>query len=127
MNLEKVIFGFVIILAMTLNFGFVIGELDNPDHHHVHELFAAVVVNLIATVLKFGERTQIGAIHLAASLVADLQLIAAASVWGVAVYITGDGLTPSVMASIVSLAAGALMANVLSVIILIIETVLFHR
>jgi hypothetical protein len=127
MNLEKVVFGFVIILAMTLNFGFVIGELDNPDHHHVHELFAAVVVNLIATVLKFGERTQIGAIHLAASLVADLQLIAAASVWGVAVYITGDGLTPSVMASIVSLAAGALMANVLSVIILIIETVMFHR
>jgi hypothetical protein len=127
MNLEKVVFGFVIILAMTLNFGFVIGELDNPDHHHVHELFAAVVVNLIATVLKFGERTQIGAIHLAASLVADLQLIAAASVWGVAVYITGTGLTPSVMASIVSLAAGALMANVLSVIILIIETVMFHR
>nr|MCU0841795.1 DUF6394 family protein [Thiobacillaceae bacterium] len=64
---------------------------------------------------------------LAASLVADLQLIAAASGWGVAVYLTGDGLTPSVMASIVSLAAGALMANVLSVIILIIETVMFHR
>ena len=28
MNLEKVIFGFFIILACTLNFGFVIGDLD---------------------------------------------------------------------------------------------------
>lgn len=127
MNLEKVIFGFFIILAMTLNFGFVVGELDNITHHHVYELFAVLVVNLIATVLKFGERTQIGAIHLATSFVADLQLIAAALVWAVAVHVTETGITPSVMASIVSLAAGALMANVLSVIMLIIETVLFHR
>jgi hypothetical protein len=82
MNLEKVVFGFFIILAMTLNFGFVFGDIDNPEHHHVHELFAAIVVNLIATVLKFGERTQIGAIHLASSLVADLQLLTAAGVWG---------------------------------------------
>ncbi len=127
MNLEKVVFGFFIILAMTLNFGFVIGELDNVEHHHVYELFAVVVVNLIATVLKFGERTQIGAIHLATSFVADLQLIAAAGVWAYAAHVSAMGLTPSVMASIVSLAAGALMANVLSVIILVIETVLFHR
>ena len=127
MNLEKVIFGFFIILAMTLNFGFVVGELDNITHHHVYELFAVLVVNLIATVLKFGERTQIGAIHLATSFVADLQLFAAALVWAVAVHVTDTGLTSSVMASIVSLAAGALMANVLSVIMLIIETVLFHR
>lgn len=127
MNLEKVIFGFFIILAMTLNFGFVVGELDNIAHHHVYELFAVLVVNLIATVLKFGERTQIGAIHLATSFVADLQLIAASLVWTVAVHVTDTGLTPPVVASIVSLAAGALMANVLSVIMLIIETVLFHR
>ena len=127
MNLEKVVFGFFIILAMTLNFGFVIGELDNVEHHHVYELFAVVVVNLIATVLKFGERTQIGAIHLATSFVADLQLIAAACVWAYAVHVSNFGMTPSTMASIVSLAVGALMANLLSVIILVIETVLFHR
>ena len=65
MNLEKVIFGFFILLAATLNFGFFIGDIDNPDHHNVYELYAAVVVNLIATVLKFGDRTQIGAVHLA--------------------------------------------------------------
>lgn len=127
MNLEKVIFGFFILLALTLNFGFFIGEYDNPDHHHIFELYAALVVSLIATVLKFGERTQIGAILLAASLVADLQLIAAAVVWGVAVHITGTGLTPPVMASIVSLSGGALLANLASVTILIIETVNMQR
>ncbi len=127
MNLEKVVFGFFIILAMTLNFGFVLGDLDNPAHHHVYELFFAIIVNLIATVLKFGERTQIGAIHLASSLVADLGLLAAAWVWASAVYINGTGLTPDVTASIVSLAAGALAANILSVIMLLIETVMFRR
>jgi len=127
MNLEKVVFGFFIILAMTLNFGFVIGDLDNPDHHHLYELFAVVVVNLIATVLKFGERTQIGAIHLATSFVAVLQLIAASCIWAYVVHIGETGMTPSAMASIVSLSAGALVANVLSVIILVIETVMFHR
>ncbi len=127
MNLEKVVFGFFIILAMTLNFGFVLGDLDNPAHHHVYELFFAIIVNLIATVLKFGERTQIGAIHLASSLVADLGLLAAAWVWVMAVHIEGTGLTPDVTASIVSLSAGALAANILSVIMLLVETVMFRR
>jgi hypothetical protein len=127
MNLEKVVFGFFIILAMTLNFGFVIGDIGNPAHHHVNELFFAIVVNLIATVLKFGERTQIGAIHLASSFVADLQLLAAAGVWAMALYVNGTGLTPDVTASIVSLSAGALAANVLSVIMLLVETVMFRR
>ena len=74
MNLEKVVFGFFVLLAATLNFGFFIGDIDDPALHNAYELFAAVVVNLIATVLKFGDRTQIGAVHLATSLVADLQL-----------------------------------------------------
>jgi hypothetical protein len=127
MNLEKVVFGFFIILAMTLNLGFVFGQVDDPSHHHVHELFAAIVVNLIATVLKFGERTQIGAIHLAASFVADLQLLTAACVWGYIVYISGGMLDAGSTASIVSLAVGALAANILSVVLLVIETVMFHR
>jgi hypothetical protein len=127
MNLEKVVFGFFIILAMTLNFGFVFGDIHNPAHHHVYELFFAVIVNLIATVLKFGERTQIGAIHLASSLVADLGLLAAAWVWASAVYFNGTGLTPDTTASIVSLSAGALAANILSVTMLLVETVMFRR
>jgi Ca2+/H+ antiporter, TMEM165/GDT1 family len=127
MNPEKVLFGFFIVLALTVNFGFVLGDIDNPDHHDVYELFAAVVVNLIATVLKFGDRTQMGAVLLATSLVAMLQLVAASLVWVAAVHIAEVGLTPRVMASIVSLSAGAVLANVISVILLVIETVMLRR
>jgi Ca2+/H+ antiporter, TMEM165/GDT1 family len=127
MNLEKVVFGFFIILALTLNFGFVLGEIDNPAHHNVWELFAAIVVNLIATVLKFGDRTQTGALLLATSLVAILQLLGAAIVWGYSVHIRADGLDAMMMASIVSLAAGAVVANVISVVLLIADTVNLRR
>jgi hypothetical protein len=126
-NPEKVVFGFFIVLALTLNFGFFIGELDNPEHHNEWELFAVVIVNLIATVLKFGDRTQMGAVLLATSLVAMLQLIAAVIVWAVALYGTGSGLTPGVTASMVSLAGGAMIANVVSVVLLVIETVMLRR
>jgi hypothetical protein len=124
MNLEKVIFGFFIILAMTLNFGFFVGDIDNPSHHFHYELYAAIVVNLIATVLKFGDRTQIGAIHLATSLVADLQLITAAVIWVAA---GENGNNPEVIVSIVSLSGGAFLANITSVVLLIYETVTLRR
>jgi hypothetical protein len=127
MNLEKVVFGFFIVLALTLNFGFFVGEIDNPDHHHLYELFAVVVVNLIATILKFGERTQMGAVLLATSLVALLQLFAAVLVWVVAEHISDTGMTPSMMASIVSLSGGAMLANVVSVVLLVVETVMLRR
>jgi len=127
MNLEKVIFAFFSILALTLNFGFFIGEVDNPEHHNAYELFAALVVSIIATIMKFGDRAHIGALLLATSLVADLQLIAAALVWGFTVYAANAELTPYIMSSIVSLSAGALLANLTSVILLVVETVTFRR
>ena len=127
MNLEKVIFAFFIVLALTLNFGFFFGDIDNPDHHNVYELFAAIVVSLIATVLKAGDRTHLGAVLLATSLVADLQLIAAAIVWAIVVNVTGTGLSNEVMAAIVSLSGGALLANITSVILLVSETLMVRR
>jgi len=81
MNLEKVFFAFFIVLALTLNFGFFLGELDNPDHHNVYELYAALVVSLIATIMKFGDRAHIGAVLLATSLVADLFHYPVAHCW----------------------------------------------
>ena len=105
MNLEKVIFGFFVLLAATLNFGFVYGDLDKLAHHNVYELFAALVV----------------------SLVADLQLIAAAVAWGYAAHVSADGVTPQAMAGIVSLAIGALLANLVSVVMLVAETLSFQR
>ncbi len=127
MNLEKVIFAFFSILALTLNYGFFLGDLDEPAHHNVYELFAALIVSLIATIMKFGDRAHIGALLLATSLVADLQLIAAALVWGYVVYVIEAPLEPAVMASIVSLSGGALLANLTSVILLVVETVTFRR
>ena len=127
MNLERVVFGFFIVLALTLNFGFFLGEIDNPDHHGIVELFLVIIVNLIATGLKLGDRSQMGAVLLATSLVADLQLVGAAIVWAIAVHVTGTGLVPSVMAGSVSLSGGALLANIISVTMLAVETVMLRR
>ena len=127
MNLEKVVFGFFVLLAATLNMGFFVGDIADPDLHNIYELFAALAVSLIATVLKFGDRTQIGAVHLATSLVADLQLIAAGVVWVWADEISRSGITAESTASVVSLSGGALLANLVSVVLLVTETVTFHR
>lgn len=127
MNLEKVIFGFFIILACTLNFGFFIGDINHVELHHPTELFVAVVVNLIATVLKFGDRTHIGATHLATSLVAVLQLLAASLVWMWQLYIYAHPMDGDTMSIVVSLSGGALVANLISVILLIGETLKHSR
>ena len=127
MNTEKVVFAFFILLALTFNFGFVLGDIDNAAHHNVYELYAALVVSLIATVMKFGDRTHVGAVLLATSLVADLQLIMAAVVWGYAVNFTEAGLDVAMMASIVSLSAGALLSNITSVVLLILETMMVRH
>jgi hypothetical protein len=127
MNLEKVVFGFFVLLAATLNFGFFIGDISDPELHSSYELFAAVVVNLIATVLKFGDRTQIGAVQLATSLVASIQLIAASAVWTYASEVSANGLDAHATATVVSLSGGALFANVVSVVLLVVETVSFQR
>ena len=127
MNLERVVFGFFIIFALTFNLVFVIGELDNPAHHSVWILTIAIMVNLIATSLKLGDRSQVGALLLAASLVADTLLISARVVWIVVESDTATGLSPESMVSIVSLAIGALVANVISVVILIGDTLMSRR
>lgn len=130
MNSEKVVFGFFVLLAATLNFGYVTGDIGDPQHHNALELYAAVAVNLIATVLKLGDRTQMGAIHLASSLVASIQLLLAAGVW---IWVTqGMGVGPlqvsvPAMSGVVSLALGALLANIVSVVLMVIETANFRR
>lgn len=125
MNLEKVRAGFFILLAMTLNFGFFYGEMDSLIHHSKYELFAAIVVNLIATTLKLGDKTQTGSVLLATSLVADIQLIAAATIWTIAHY--NNAINPESIGLIISLSGGALMANFVSVILYISDTLKSKR
>ena len=126
MNLEKVIFGFFVLLAATLNFGFFLGDIAIPSLHNIYELFGALVVSLIATVLKFGDRTQLGAVHLATSLVADVQLIVGAIIWTWSA-MSPAGLTPEDMALIVSFSAGALLANLISVVLMVSELITARR
>ena len=58
---------------------------------------------------------------------ADLQLITAAVVWVFAVHIAADGYTPAAVTIMVSMSAGALLANLVSVFLLVVETVSFAR
>jgi uncharacterized protein involved in tolerance to divalent cations len=90
--------------------------------HHPGELFAAVTVNLIALVLKFVDRTQLGAIHLSTSLAACIQLLAAALYWTWAAHIGQNVSEVAAIATVVSLSGGALLANLVSVVLLIGET-----
>lgn len=125
MNLDKVISGFFFILAMTLNFGFFYGDLADLELHSKYELFAALVVNIIATTLKIGDKTQLGSVLLATSLVADIQLIASATVWTVATY--GYTVDREVASIIISLSGGALLANITSVLLYIGDTLKSKR
>jgi len=124
-NIDKVISGFFIILAMTLNFGFFYGDLTNIEVHSHYELFAAIVVNLIATILKLGDKTQIGSVLLATSLVAVIQLIAAATIWTMGIYVYT--LDAEIVSLIISLSGGALAANIISVILYVGETLKSKR
>ena len=126
MNTHKIISGFFFILAMTLNFGFVYGDPTVLAQHSSYELFATIVINLISTVLKLGDRTQLGAVLLATSLVADIQLIASATIWTFAQYVFLSFSMESTTA-IISLASGALLANIVSVILFIGDTIKSKR
>lgn len=123
MRNERVVFGFFILLALTLNVSFVYGDLDSPAYHNKFELFAAFLVSLACTVLKLGDRSDLGALMLATSLVADVQLLCAIAVWTFNVGM----LDSETMAMIVSFAVGALVANVVSVILMTIEAATLRR
>ena len=125
MNLDKVISGFFIILAMTVNFGFFYGDMDSLVSHSKYELMAAIIVNIIATTLKLGDKTQMGSVLLATSLVADIQLIAAAIIWTVAAYVYTVNL--EIVGLVISLSGGALLANVISVTLYVGDTLKSKR
>jgi hypothetical protein len=127
MNLERVVFGFVIILALSFTFAFVMGDIDNASHHNVWILTVAILINLIATGLKLGDRSQVGALLLASSLVVDVLLITARVIWVTAENQTAQGPSAESMGNIVSLAGGALVASIVTVIILVSDTLISRR
>jgi len=76
--------------------------------------------------MKLGDRTQMGSVLLATSLVAMIQLIVAASVWTIAAYTVGE-IDRGTSSIIVSLSGGALLANITSVILYIGDTLKSKR
>ncbi|CAM3578073.1 DUF6394 family protein [Halomonas lysinitropha] len=127
MNFERVVFGFFIILTLSLNVAFVAGGLETAAHHNLWILTFAIIVNLVAIGLKLGDRSQTGALLLASGLVAGLLLITARVVWIVAEPAGGGGPGPAGMADIVSIATGALVANIIATVILVGDTLLSRR
>jgi len=111
---------------MTINFGFFYGNPADLQYHSAYELFAAIVINLIATIMKLGDKTQLGSVLLATSLVADIQLIASAIIWGITHYIL-EGMNMESTVAVISLSGGALMANFISVLLFIGDTLKSKR
>jgi uncharacterized membrane protein len=107
MDWGKVGTAFFIMMSLTTTVGFVYDA--DP-----YELIASVVFNLIATLMKLGSKKTLSAELLATSLAADLHLVPA-----LIFYEMGTRMT-----LVKALAWGALVANVFSVILLIVETAL---
>ncbi len=106
MRYKKIVTDFFILMALTTNISFLLSP--NP-----YELVIVVATNLAATILKIGEGRVLSTEMLASSLVADLHLIPA-----LFIYFVGN------KQEAMGLALGALAANIISVIISIIETIL---
>ncbi|MEG3640307.1 DUF6394 family protein [Magnetococcus sp. PR-3] len=98
---------FFLMMALTTTVSFIF-------HGSGYELILAVSMNLVATTLKLGTRHSIGSMMMSASLVADFHLIPALG----AFYILHN---PNMAHALV---IGALVANTISVILLILEAVL---
>lgn len=127
MNTEKVVFGFFIVLTLALNLGFLVGEIDNPRHHSIWMLFAALMVGLITTGLKLGDRSHLGAMVLSSGLVANLLLMVAISVWAINEGAAEQAPGAELIITIVSLAYGALSANTVTVLIVVSDTLMSRR
>ncbi len=106
MRYKKIVTDFFILMSLTTNISFIVSP--NP-----YELVIVVATNLAATILKIGEGRVLSTEMLASSLVADLHLIPS-----LFLYFLGDH------QEAVGLALGALAANIISVIISIIETII---
>ncbi len=106
MNFKKILNHFFILMALTTNISFIL-------YPHPYEIVITVFTNLMATILKIGESKSLSAEMLATSLAADLHLIPA-----LFLFFLGS------VEEAVSLAYGALAANIISVLISIVEAVI---
>lgn len=130
MDLSKVGYGFLIILTLTLNFSFFLGDYDNTEHHQFLLLVAAACLNIISVYFIFQDslnakeqdKSNGREILFASGLVAALQLCLAIVVW---VFLADFEPTEPLIIWIISLSGGALMANLITTCVFVLEA-LFH-
>ena len=104
MEWGKVIFVFLSLMSLTTTVGFLYEQNEIA-------LFLATGINILSTILKLGVRNLLSAELLASSLVADLHLVPAF------IFLQYGN-----MQMVVSLAIGAIVANVFSAILVLIES-----
>jgi len=107
MNWGKVFYIFFTLMSLTTSVSFL-------QEHTVLALFAAGSINLVSTILKLGVRNLLSAELLAGSLVADLHLLPAFFIFQ---FGSGDNAN-----LIIGLVMGAIIANVYTLIISIVES-----
>lgn len=107
MNWGKVIYIFFALMSLTTIAGFLYDQNEIA-------LFIAACVNLISTLLKIGVRNFLAAELFASSLVADLHLIPAFALIQI---------DPQANVVVYTLAIGALIANVFSMILVVVDSV----
>ena len=105
MDWGKVVYVFFTLMSLTSTAGFLY-------EHTAVALFVAASLNLVSTILKLGVRNLLSAELLASSLVADLHLIPAF------IYLELIGN----MQWAIALAIGALIANIFSMALVLIES-----
>ena len=104
MDWGKVIYIFFALMSLTTTAGFLY------EHNEI-ALFIAASINLASTLLKIGVKNILAAELFASSLVADLHLIPAF----ILLQVTGN------LTIAISLAIGAVVANVFSMVLTLIE------
>lgn len=114
MNWGKVIYVFFALMSLTTTAGFIYAQNELA-------LFAAASANAISTILKIGVRNFLAGETFASSLVADLHLIPALIIYQV-YKVPGENIAEQdIFLIIQSLAIGAVIANVFSLILVLID------
>lgn len=113
--------GFFEVLAAALTFAFFVGEVPNPHHHEGLLLDAATFTCLIAVFTQVQGDRSVSALRLASAIVAAVQLVAAAVVWNLGTHAYAVSSAPNHVAIAVSLSAGALLATIICLLLLMLD------
>lgn len=123
----KFFFPFMVILAASLNVAYFVGVLDRALHEDIALLVAALVANLIAISPWLRVRNGTESIGQAANVVAVVQLLMVGVAWIFRLLGTDGHIDARLEAEAASLAAGALLASIVPVAVLLVTALASQR